>query len=135
MKTVSKNWIFKNLKLFNQNDSKVKPIVQSIIRDVQHNGDKALLKYVKKFENSKAELKDLVFSKKQLAHAYQSLSLKDRKALQLAHQRIHYYHSKQVRKSYSFPDQQDSKFHINGILLKMWDYMYREEWRRIRQQC
>jgi len=49
MKTVSKNWIFKNLKLFNQNDSKVKPIVQSIIRDVQHNGDKALLKYVKKF--------------------------------------------------------------------------------------
>jgi len=61
MKTVSKNWIFKNLKLFNQNDSKVKPIVQSIIRDVQHNGDKALLKYVKKFENSKAELKDIVF--------------------------------------------------------------------------
>ena len=112
MKTVSKNWIFKNLKLFNQNDSKVKPIVQSIIRDVQHSGDKALIKYVKKFENSKAELKDIVFSKKQLAHAYQSLSLKDRKALQLAHQRIHYYHSKQKRKSYSFPDQQDSKFHI-----------------------
>ena len=38
----------KDFKLFNQNDSKVKPIVQSIIRDVQHNGDKALLKYVKK---------------------------------------------------------------------------------------
>ena len=53
MKTVSKNWIFKNLKLFNQNDAKVKPIVQSIIRDFQHNGDKALLKYVKKFENSR----------------------------------------------------------------------------------
>ena len=112
MKTVSKNWIYKNLKSFNQNNAKVKSIVESIIKDVQRNGDKALLKYIKKFENSKAELKDVVFSKKQLAYAYQALSLKEKKALKLAHQRIYYYHSKQIRKSYSFRDQEDSKFHI-----------------------
>ena len=112
MKTVSKSWIYKNLKSFNNNKSRVGSIVQSIIKDIERNGDKALLKYVKKFENSKAQIKDIVFSKKQLANAYQSLSLKDKRALKLAHQRIYFYHLKQIRKSYSFRDQEDSKFHI-----------------------
>ena len=112
MKTVSKSWIYKNLKSFNNNKSRVGSIVQSIIKDIERNGDKALLKYVKKFENSKAQIKDIVLSKKQLANAYQSLSLKDKRALKLAHQRIYFYHLKQIRKSYSFRDQEDSKFHI-----------------------
>ena len=47
MKTVSKNWIYKNLKSFNNNKSKVGSIVQSIIKDIERNGDKALLKYKK----------------------------------------------------------------------------------------
>ena len=89
-----------------------KKMLQLIIKDIERNGDKALLKYVKKFENSKAQIKDIVFSKKQLANAYQSLSLKDKRALKLAHQRIYFYHLKQIRKSYSFRDQEDSKFHI-----------------------
>ncbi len=63
MKTVSKSWIYKNLKSFINNKSKVGFIVQSIIKDIERNGDKALLKYVKKFENSKAQIKDIVFSK------------------------------------------------------------------------
>ena len=40
MKTVSKSWIYKNLKTFNNNKSRVGPIVQSIIKDIESNGDK-----------------------------------------------------------------------------------------------
>ena len=54
MKLVSKRWIFDNLKNFLQNNSSVGPTVKSIINDVKNNGDKALLKYVRKFENAKA---------------------------------------------------------------------------------
>ena len=112
MKIVSKSWIYNNLKTSLSNNSSVNSLVKSIIEDVKKNGDKAILKYVRKFENPKATLENIKFSKKQLREAYDLISAKQKSALKLAYKRIYFYHSKQIKKSHSFKDQLDSKFYI-----------------------
>jgi histidinol dehydrogenase len=112
MKLVSKSWIYNNLKTSLHNNSSVNSLVKSIIEDVKKNGDKAILKYVRKFENPKATLENIKFSKKQLREAYDLISAKQKNALKLAYKRIYFYHSKQIKKSHSFKDQLDSKFYI-----------------------
>ena len=112
MKLVSKRWIHNNLKTSLQNQTSVGKKVKSIIEDIKKNGDRALLKYVRKYENPKANLQNIKFNKKQLKLAYDSIGLKEKNSLKLAFKRIHFYHSKQLKKSYSFKDQLDSKFYI-----------------------
>ena len=112
MKLVSKSWIYNNLKTSLHNNSSVNSLVKSIIEDVKKNGDKAILKYVRKFENPKATLENIKFSKKQLREAYDLISAKQKNSLKLAYKRIYFYHSKQIKKSHSFKDQLDSKFYI-----------------------
>jgi len=86
--------------------------VKAIIEDIKKNGDKALLKYVKKFENSKATIKNIKLSKQDLKRAYNSISRQDKEALKLAYKRIYYYHTKQKKPSYSYKDQLDTKFYV-----------------------
>ncbi|MDC3096842.1 histidinol dehydrogenase [Alphaproteobacteria bacterium] len=112
MRIVSKKWIFDNLNSSSNINTKVGDTVKNIIKDIRKNKDEALLKYVKKFENKKANLNNLEISQKTLKDAYNSISNDSKKALQLAYKRIHYYHSKQKKLSYSFRDQIDSKFYI-----------------------
>ena len=112
MRIVSKKWIFDNLSSFSNVNTTVTDTVKNIIKDIKKNKDEALLKYVRKFENKKATLHNLEISQKTLKEAYNSLSNDSKKALQLAYKRIHYYHSKQKKLSYSFRDQLDSKFYI-----------------------
>ena len=112
MRIVSKKWIFDNLNSSSNVNTKVSDTVKNIIKDIRKNKDEALLKYVKKFENKKANLNNLEISQKTLKDAYNSISNDSKKALQLAYKRIHYYHSKQKKLSYSFRDQIDSKFYI-----------------------
>ena len=112
MRIVSKKWIFDNLNSSSNVNTTVSNTVKNIIKDIKKNKDEALLKYVRKFENKKATLHNLEISQKTLKEAYNSLSNDSKKALQLAYKRIHYYHSKQKKLSYSFRDQIDSKFYI-----------------------
>ena len=112
MRIVSKKWIFDNLNSSSNVNTAVSGTVKNIIKDIKKNKDEALLKYVKKFENKKATLNNLEISQKTLKEAYNSISNDSKKALQLAYKRIHYYHSKQKKLSYSFRDQIDSKFYI-----------------------
>ena len=112
MRIVSKKWIFQNLNSSSNVNTAVSGTVKNIIKDIKKNKDEALLKYVKKFENKKATLNNLEISQKTLKEAYNSISNDSKKALQLAYKRIHYYHSKQKKLSYSFRDQIDSKFYI-----------------------
>ena len=112
MKVVNKKWIFDNLNSSINTNSTVSFTVKKIIKDIKKNGDAALLKYVKKFENKKANLKSIIIPKKTLKEAYNSLSNESKKSLKLAYKRIFYYHSKQKKTSYSFKDQLDSKFYI-----------------------
>ena len=112
MKVVNKKWIFDNLNSSVNTNSNVSLTVKKIIQDIKKNKDIALLKYVKKFENKKANLKSIIIPKKTLKDAYNSLSNESKKSLKLAYKRIFYYHSKQKKTSYSFKDQLDSKFYI-----------------------
>ena len=112
MKVVNKKWIFDNLNSSVNTNSNVSLTVKKIIQDIKKNKDVALLKYVKKFENKKANLKSIIIPKKTLKEAYNSLSNESKKSLKLAYKRIFYYHSKQKKTSYSFKDQLDSKFYI-----------------------
>ncbi len=112
MKVVNKKWIFDNLNSSVNTNSNVSLTVKKIIQDIKKNKDVALLKYVKKFENKKANLKSIIIPKKTLKNAYNSLSNESKKSLRLAYKRIFYYHSKQKKTSYSFKDQLDSKFYI-----------------------
>ena len=66
MKVVNKKWIFDNLNSSINTNSNVSVTVKKIIEDVKKNKDRALLKYVKKFENKKANLKSIIISKKTL---------------------------------------------------------------------
>ena len=112
MKFVNKKWIFDNLNSSVNTNSTVSLIVKKIIQDIKKNKDVALLKYVKKFENKKANLKSIIIPKKTLKDAYNSLSNESKKSLKLAYKIIFYYHSKQKKTSHSFKDQLDSKFYI-----------------------
>ena len=112
MKVVTKKWIFNNLNSSININSTLSLTVKKIIQDIKKNRDVALLKYVKKFENKKANLKSIIIPKKTLKDAYYSLSNESKKSLKLAYKRIFYYHSKQKKSSYSFKDQLDSKFYI-----------------------
>jgi histidinol dehydrogenase len=124
MKVVSKNWIYKNLNSSIAVETNVTQTVKSIIKDIQKNGDQALLKYVKKFENAKAKLKDLIIPKSQLKQAYNSLSSIDRNSLKLAYKRIYHYHSQQKKKSFSIKDSLDTKFYIEwGAIEKVGLYI------------
>ena len=112
MRIVSKNWIASNLTSSLQTSSSVANTVKSIIEDVKKNGDQAILQYVQKFENSQATIKNIKLSKQDLKRAYHSISKEDKQALKLAYKRIYYYHAKQKKTSYSYPDQLDTKFYI-----------------------
>ncbi len=112
MRVVSKKWIFDNLNSNSNSNNDVNYTVKKIIADVKKNKDKALLKYVKKFENEKATISSIIIPNNTLKNAYNSLSNDSKKSLKLAYKRIFYYHSKQKKISYSFNDQLDSKFYI-----------------------
>ena len=112
MRIVTKNWIVSNLTSSLQASSSVAATVKSIIEDIKKRGDQAVLQYVQKFENSKATIKNIKLSKQDLKSAYQSISKEDKQALKLAYKRIYYYHAKQKKTSYSYPDQLDTKFYI-----------------------
>ena len=64
MRVVNKKWIFDNLNLSVNTNSNVSFTVKKIIQDIKKNKDIALLKYVKKFENKKANLKNIIIPKK-----------------------------------------------------------------------
>ena len=64
MKVVNKKWIFDNLNSSVNTNSNVSYTVKKIIEDIKKNKDIALLKYVKKFENKKANLKSIIIPKK-----------------------------------------------------------------------
>ena len=79
--------------------------VSSIIKDVKKNGDKALLKYEKRFN------KNIVItpSSKQISKSIISLDQKVKKAIDLAYNRIYKFHSLQKFKNISYTDKFKNK--------------------------
>ncbi len=79
--------------------------VSSIIKDVKKNGDKALLKYEKKFNQNNI----IVPSSKQISNSIKSLNKKVRKAIDIAYARIYKFHSLQKFKNITYTDNLNNK--------------------------
>ena len=85
--------------------------VASIIKDVKKNGDKALLKYEKKFNQNNI----IVPSSKQISKSIRSLDKKVKQAIDLAYNRIYKFHSLQKFTNISYTDKLKNKLEYKYI--------------------
>ena len=72
--------------------------VKAILEDVKQNGDNALKKYAKMFDN--AEIDTLEVTEKEIEEAYNRVDDKFKETLNLAYNNIEKFHKKQLRNSY-----------------------------------
>ncbi len=79
--------------------------ITKIIKDVKKNGDKALFKYEKKFNQNTT----IVPTTKQISKSIKSLDKKVKKAIDLAYNRIYKFHSLQKFNNISYTDKFKNK--------------------------
>ena len=87
--------------------------VVNIIKDVKKNGDKALLRYERKFNKNST----IVPSKKQISKSILSLDKRVKNAIDLAYKRIYKFHSLQKFKNISFTDKLNNKVEYKHLPL------------------
>ena len=88
--------------------------VTNIIKDVKKNGDKALLKYEKRFNQNKI----IIPSTKQIKKSINSLDKKVKKAIDTAYNRIYKFHSLQKFKNISYTDKLKNKLEYKYVPLE-----------------
>ena len=88
--------------------------VTKIIKDVKKNGDKALLKYEKRFNQNKI----IIPSSKQINKSINSLDKKVKKAIDTAYNRIYKFHSLQKFKNISYTDKLKNKLEYKYVPLE-----------------
>jgi len=97
-----------------KNKIKLNPVrVRNIIKDIKKNGDKALLKYEKKFNQNRI----IIPSSKQISSSIASLDKKVKKAIDLAYTRIYKFHSLQKFKNISYVDKLKNKIEYKYLPL------------------
>ena len=85
--------------------------VTRIIKDVKKNGDRAVLKYEKKFNDNKI----IIPSKRQISKSISSLDKRVKKAIDLAFDRIYKFHSLQKFKDISYTDKFKNKLEYRYV--------------------
>jgi histidinol dehydrogenase len=85
--------------------------VAKIIKDVKKNGDKAVLKYEKKFNKNSI----IIPSSKQITKSIKSLEQKVKRSIDLAYNRIYKFHSLQKFKNISYTDKLKNKLEYKSI--------------------
>ena len=88
--------------------------VTNIIKDVKKNGDKALLKYEKRFNQNNI----IIPSTKQIKKSINSLDKKVKKAIDTAYNRIYKFHSLQKFKNISYTDKLKNKLEYKYVPLE-----------------
>ena len=88
--------------------------VTNIIRDIKKNGDKALLKYERRFNNNSI----IIPSPKQVSKSIATLDKKVKKAIDLAYNRIYKFHSLQKFKNISYVDKFKNKLEYKYLPLE-----------------
>ena len=88
--------------------------VSNIIKDVKKNGDKALLKYEKKFNKNKT----IIPNSKKIKVSIKSLDQKVKKAIDAAYNRIYKFHSLQKFKDVSYIDKYQNKVKYKYVPLE-----------------
>ena len=87
--------------------------VTNIIKDVKKNGDKALIKYEKKFNKNTV----IEPSSKQIQQSIKSLNSKVKKSIDIAYDRIFKFHSLQKFKNISYTDKFKNKLEYKYLPL------------------
>ena len=87
--------------------------VTNIIKDVKKNGDKALLKYEKRFNQNNI----IIPSSKQIKKSINSLDKKVKKAIDMAYNRIYKFHSLQKFRNISYTDKLKNKLEYKYVPL------------------
>ena len=85
--------------------------VKSIIEDVKRNGDKAVLKFEKRFSKNNI----IIPSKKEISNTIFKLDKKIKKAIDLAYKRIYKFHSLQKFKNISYTDKFKNKLYYKYL--------------------
>ncbi len=88
--------------------------VTNIIKDVKKNGDKALLKYEKRFNQNNI----IIPSSKHIKKSINSLDKKVKKAIDTAYSRIYKFHSLQKFKNISYTDKLKNKLEYKYVPLE-----------------
>ena len=95
-----------------QNSSKSKTtIVKRIIGEIKRNGDKALIKYEKKFSKNSQIIPNKNIIKKKI----KSLDPKVKKSIDIAYNRILKFHSKQKIQNINYKDKLNNKFEYRHL--------------------
>ena len=79
-------------------------IVSKIIKNVKKDGDKAVLKYEKRFSKIKTKSNKILFSNKEINRISKKTELNIKKSIDLAFNRIKKFHSRQKFSSFTFRD-------------------------------
>jgi len=87
--------------------------VSSIINDVRKNGDKALVKYEKRFNQNNV----IIPSQKQVSNSIKSLDKKVKHAIDIAYNRIYKFHLLQKFKNISYIDKYKNKLEYKYVPL------------------
>ena len=88
--------------------------VNKIIEDVKKNGDKAILKYEKKFNKNNI----IIPNSKTISTSIKSLDLKVKKAIDIAYNRIYKFHSLQKFKNISYTDRLQNRLEYKYVPLE-----------------
>ena len=107
---ILENLVFKRRNKVNYSSASV----TNIIKDIKTNGDKAVLKYEKKFN------KNIVItpSSRQISKSIKSLDKKVKQAIDLAYDRIYKFHSLQKFKNISYTDKFKNKLEYKYLPLE-----------------
>ena len=104
--------ILDNLLLKRKNKIQLNSVsVTKIIKDVKRNGDKAILKYEKKFNKNNI----ITPSSKQISKSIKSLDKKVKEAIDLAYSRIYKFHSLQKVNNISYTDKLKNKLEYKYV--------------------
>ena len=88
--------------------------VSSIINDVRKNGDRALVKYERKFNQNNI----IVPSQKQVSYSIKLLDKKVKQAIDIAYNRIYKFHLLQKFKNISYVDKYKNKLEYKYVPLE-----------------
>ena len=89
-------------------------LVTNIIKEVRKNGDKALIKYEKRFNKNAI----IVPSQKQITNSIKSLDKKVKQAIDIAYKRIYKFHSLQKFKNIYYVDKYKNKLEYKYLPLE-----------------
>ena len=106
----NKNYVSKLSKLLikrKSDDKIIKNTVVKIISDVKKNGDKAVVKYEKKYSKNS----EIIVNKKKVSKSIRSLDPKIKRAIDFAFNRIYKFHSKQKVQNIFYKDNLHNKLY------------------------